>query len=1021
MSFLTKIFGTKSGREIKKISPLIQDINSIYDTLNDKNEDYLIKRTKELRDEVIKKISEQETKQLENLEDKKEIQKIRKEIENNILSNVLPEAFALVKHACRLLCGKKWDVVGQNIDWEMIPYDEQLVGGVVLHQGKISEMKTGEGKTLVATMPIYLNALSGRGVHVVTVNDYLAQRDAEWMGKVFETLGMSVGYILNSMTPEERKKAYNCDVTYGTNNEFGFDYLRDNMTIDSEHLVQRLHHYAVIDEVDSVLIDEARTPLIISGPVETTINQSYIDLRRPVQSLVHQQNQLVSELVRKAEDCLKLEKPSQEDLNNAGTLLLKAKRGLPKHRMLQKLFQEQGNLKLANSVESGYIAEKKLHELDEDLYFAIDEHSNSVDLSDKGREFLSPDNPETFTIPDLGEMLSDIDDDSSLSDSQKKLNKEKSYQLHSQRSSKIHYLNQLLKAYTLFTKDIEYVVQNGQVLIVDEFTGRILPGRRFSGGLHQALEAKENVKIEKETQTLASITIQNYFRMYDKLSGMTGTADTEAAEFEKIYNLGVTVIPTHKPIIRKDNDDAIYKNKRAKYKAVINEVSDYFKNGQPVLIGTISVEVSELLSKMLKQKGIPHNVLNAKQHQSEAEIVAKAGLKKAITIATNMAGRGTDIKLGSGVEKLGGLHIIGTSRHESRRIDLQLRGRSGRQGDNGSSKFYVSLEDDLMRLFNMDAVAGVMDRMSYDEDQELSAGLLNRAVSNAQKKVEERNFGIRKHLLEYDDVLNQQREIIYDLRNKALLSESIKPSVEEFIYDFVYNIFDNLDIKDINNWDWQALNQDLMSHLLIEIDESSLKNSQDKEQIVETVYNLAMDYYTEKEQLIPLELLRKLEKFIVLRTIDEKWRNHLLAMDQLREGIGLRAFGQKNPLIEYKSEAYTFFQELMINLQSSVIQRIFHAQIQDSSNQQQENPLEKNINLSHPDVESIPPADVESIPPSVDEPSKKQDIVNIPKVNSEEKIGRNQKIKVRNSNGDEIEIKFKKLASYIEKGYQRVE
>jgi len=424
---------------------------------------------------------------------------------------------------------------------------------------------------------------------------------------------------------------------------------------------------------------------------------------------------------------------------------------------------------------------------------------------------------------------------------------------------------------------------------------------------------------------------------------------------------------------------------------------------------------------MLKQKGIPHNVLNAKQHQSEAEIVANAGLKKAITIATNMAGRGTDIKLGSGVEKLGGLHIIGTSRHESRRIDLQLRGRSGRQGDNGSSKFYVSLEDDLMRLFNMDAVAGVMDRMSYDEDQELSAGLLNRAVSNAQKKVEERNFGIRKHLLEYDDVLNQQREIIYDLRNKALLSESIKPSVEEFIYDFVYNIFDNLDIKDINNWDWQALNQDLMSHLLIEIDESSLKNSQDKEQIVETVYNLAIDYYTEKEQLIPLELLRKLEKFIVLRTIDEKWRNHLLAMDQLREGIGLRAFGQKNPLIEYKSEAYTFFQELMINLQSSVIQRIFHAQIQDSSNQQQENPLEKNINLSHPDVESIPPADVESVPPSVDEPSKKQDIVNIPKVNSEEKIGRNQKIKVRNSNGDEIEIKFKKLASYIEKGYQRVE
>ncbi len=1011
MSFLTKIFGTKSDREIKKIFPVVQEINSIYDSLEGKNEDYLVQRTQELQKKVVEEISKKEQ-ELDSLDDRKDIQKARRKIENSVLSEILPESFALVKYASRLLCGKSWDVVGQKIDWEMIPYDEQLIGGIVLHNGKISEMKTGEGKTLVATMPIYLNALSGRGVHVVTVNDYLAQRDAQWMGKLFETLGLSVGYILNSMSPEERKQAYACDVTYGTNNEFGFDYLRDNMTIDPDHLVQRPHHYAIIDEVDSVLIDEARTPLIISGPVETTINQSYIDLRRPVQSLVHQQNQLVSQLVRKAEELLKGDHLSQENLDNAGKLLLQAKRGLPKHKMLQKIFQEQGNLKLANRIESEYIAEKKLHELDEDLYFSIDEHSNSVDLSDKGRESLSPDNPEAFTIPDLGEMLTDIDDDDSLSDDQKRLKKEKAYQLHSERSSKIHYLNQLLKAYTLFDKDIEYVVQNGQVLIVDEFTGRILPGRRFSGGLHQALEAKENVKIEKETQTLASITIQNYFRMYDKLSGMTGTADTEAPEFENIYNLGVTVIPTHQPVVRKDYDDAIYKNKRAKYKAVINEISSYYQKGQPVLIGTISVEVSELLSKMLKQKGIPHNVLNAKHHQSEAEIVAKAGLKKAITIATNMAGRGTDIKLGEGVQELGGLHIIGTSRHESRRIDLQLRGRSGRQGDSGSSKFYVSLEDDLMRLFNMEAVAGVMDRMSYDEDQELSAGLLNRAVSNAQKKVEERNFGIRKHLLEYDDVLNQQREIIYDLRNKALLSESIKPSIQEFIYDFIDNIFDGLDMNDIKHWDWQSINQNLMSYLLIDIDKSDFDNVENKDQLVNKIYDIAIDYYDKKEEIIPSDILRKLEKFVVLQTIDEKWRNHLLAMDQLREGIGLRAFGQKNPLIEYKAEAYNFFQELMINLQESAIQRILHAQIQDSSNQEQTSPLNKNIQLSRPNISDVASDDTIQ--------NQQQNVVEST-TNSEEKIGRNEKIKVIDTNGNEIEIKFKKLEFYLQKGYKRVE
>ena len=1007
MTFLAKIFGTKSDREIKKILPIVNQVNQFYDTLKDKDISYLQSRTKELQAVIKKSIEQQESKKLVNIDDSKELKKIRSQITNNVLEHHLIESFALVKHACRLLYDEEWEVVGQKIKWEMIPYDEQIIGGVVLHQGKISEMKTGEGKTLVATFPIYLNALSGRGVHVITVNDYLAQRDAEWMGKVFETLGLTVGFILNSMNPEQRKSSYNCDITYGTNNEFGFDYLRDNMTIDSEFLVQRKHNYAIVDEVDSVLIDEARTPLIISGPVETKINQSYVDLKRPVQSLVVQQTQLISSLVSEAQNILKNDTLSDDDKQKAGLLLLKAKKGLPKFQKLQDLFQEQGTIKMMNAVESEYIAEKKTYLLDEDLLFSIDEQSNSVDLSDRGREALSPDNKDAFTIPDLGELLSDIDE-KNLSDEQKQLQKEKVYKLHSERSSKIHYLSQLLKAYTLFDKDVEYVVQNGQVLIVDEFTGRVLPGRRFSGGLHQALEAKENVKIEKETQTLASITIQNYFRMYDKLSGMTGTADTEAAEFEKIYNLGVTVIPTHRPIKRNDFNDVIYKSMQAKYKAVIKEVGEYYAKGQPVLIGTVSVEVSELLSKMLKQKGIPHNVLNAKQHQSEAQIVSQAGLKKSITIATNMAGRGTDIKLGPGVEELGGLHIIGTARHESRRIDLQLMGRSGRQGDNGSSRFYISLEDDLMRLFNMDRLATYMDRLSMDEDQELSAGMLNRGVSNAQKKVEERNFAMRKHLLEYDDVLNQQREIIYDLRNKALLSDSIKDTINEFIEDFIFDIIGDLDFRQVKEWDWQSINQQINSNLMVNIEVGEIQSLESLDELIDYINEEALKYYKLKEDVIPSELLRKVEKFIVLKTIDEKWRNHLLGMDQLREGIGLRAYGQKNPLIEYKSESYNFFQELMVSLRATVIQRVFHAQVSDQV-QVQQNPLQKNIQLQHDEVVKN---DKNEIPNEV---SQQHDSSN----NSELKLGRNDKVELISPSGERVKVKFKKIDQYLMKGYTR--
>ena len=543
---------------------------------------------------------------------------------------------------------------------------------------------------------------------------------------------------------------------------------------------------------------------------------------------------------------------------------------------------------------------------------------------------------------------------------------------------------------------------------VDEFTGRVLPGRRFSGGLHQALEAKENVKIEKETQTLASITIQNYFRMYDKLSGMTGTADTEAAEFEKIYNLGVTVIPTHRPIKRNDFNDVIYKSMQAKYKAVIKEVGEYYAKGQPVLIGTVSVEVSELLSKMLKQKGIPHNVLNAKQHQSEAQIVSQAGLKKSITIATNMAGRGTDIKLGPGVEELGGLHIIGTARHESRRIDLQLMGRSGRQGDNGSSRFYISLEDDLMRLFNMDRLATYMDRLSMDEDQELSAGMLNRGVSNAQKKVEERNFAMRKHLLEYDDVLNQQREIIYDLRNKALLSDSIKDTINEFIEDFIFDIIGDLDFRQVKEWDWQSINQQINSNLMVNIEVGEIQSLESLDELIDYINEEALKYYKLKEDVIPSELLRKVEKFIVLKTIDEKWRNHLLGMDQLREGIGLRAYGQKNPLIEYKSESYNFFQELMVSLRATVIQRVFHAQVSDQV-QAQQNPLQKNIQLQHDEVVKN---DKNEIPNEV---SQQHDSSN----NSELKLGRNDKVELISPSGERVKVKFKKIDQYLMKGYTR--
>jgi len=640
MSLLTKAFGTKSDREIKSLWPIVKEIKTIAESIKSKSDDDLIQRTQEMRSEVVA-VREQIEKELSNKKiDKKEIHKQVVKAEQKKLEEFLPEAFAIVKETCRRLIGQSWRVVGQELKWEMDPYDVQLIGAIILHSGKVAEMKTGEGKTLVAAMPMYLNSLTGRGAHLITVNDYLAQRDAEWMGEIYKRLGLSVGFILNTMDNTQRRAAYNCDITFGTNNEFGFDYLRDNMSLTPEDQVQRGHAYAIVDEVDSVLIDEARTPLIISGAVDAPVDSSYKELKPAVQMLYRKQSTLISELVREAENFLKDGKDDE-----AGLKILQANRGMPKHPRLMKLFQEPGMIKLMRSIESNYLRDKILHEVDDDLYFSIDEKSHVLDMTDKGREVLSPNDPEAFIIPDLGELLNDIDNKTDLSKMDRAREVEKVHQLHAERSGKIHNFNQLLRAYSMYEKDVEYVVQDGKVLIVDEFTGRILPGRRYSEGLHQALEAKENVTIERETQTLATITIQNYFRLYDKLSGMTGTAETEAEELGSIYSLDVTVIPTNVDVIRNDSQDLVYKTKREKYNAVIDEIAECYKKGQPTLVGTVTVEVSELLSRMLKRKGIPHNVLNAKQHQSEAEIVQRAGQPGAVTIATNMAGRGTDIKL----------------------------------------------------------------------------------------------------------------------------------------------------------------------------------------------------------------------------------------------------------------------------------------------------------------------------------------------------------------------------------------
>jgi preprotein translocase subunit SecA len=938
LKIFEKIFGSKHEKDIKKIQPLVDSINALSSSLQPLSDEDFRRKGIELKTRVRNRLQPFEQRRQEILTglDRPDIgtdeaeqlngrlEQLLDEYETAtaaVLDEVLPEAFTLVKETCRRLKGHRYMVVGHEMIWDMVPYDVQLIGGIVLHQGKIAEMATGEGKTLVSTLPVFLNALTGRGVHVVTVNDYLAQRDKEWMNPVFAYHGFSVGVILTGLRPEERRSQYQCDITYGTNNELGFDYLRDNMAGTPEEMVQRDFYYGIVDEVDSVLVDEARTPLIISGPVPHADNSKYQEIKPWVEQLVRSQQNLVASFLNEAEKLIKKD-PNDFD---AGLKLLRAKRGQPKNSRFLKTISHQGVAKLIQSVENEYLKDnaRRMHEVDDELYFSIEEKANTIDLTDKGREFLSRlshQDRDLFLLPDVGTEVAAIEADGSLSTAEKIHRKDDVYRLFADRSERLHNISQLLKAYSLFSKDDEYVVQNGQVLIVDEFTGRILPGRRYSDGLHQAIEAKENVKIEGETQTMATITIQNFFRLYKKLAGMTGTAETEASEFYEIYKLDVVVIPTNRPVVRRDLDDLVFKTRREKYNAIIGKVVELQEKGQPVLVGTTSVEVSETLSRMLRAKRIEHNVLNAKQHEREAEIVSLAGQKRSVTIATNMAGRGTDIKLGEGVRDLGGLFILGSERHESRRIDRQLRGRSGRQGDPGESVFFVSLEDELMRLFGSERVISVMDKLGHEEGDVIEHSMITKSIERAQKKVEEQNFAIRKRLLEYDDVMNQQREVIYSRRRSALLKDRLTGDVLDLLHDYCTTVVRKYHAEN----DVAGLEEQVLRELSVEfrVDRREMEK-EPVETTADRLYAAARDFYRRKNEVVPESVMGQIEKYAVLSVIDQKWREHLREIDTLREGINLRAYGQKDPLLEYKQEAYNLFVTLFREIELETLSLAF--------------------------------------------------------------------------------------------------
>jgi preprotein translocase subunit SecA len=933
-----KIFGSKNDREVRKLRPMVGKINEIEATLQSLSDDALREKTVELKAK------------LSAIEDLAELR--------TALDEALPEAFAIVKSACRRLCGKDVTVRGHPLKWEMVPFDVQLIGGYALHSGRIAEMATGEGKTLVATLPVYLNALSGRGVHVVTVNDYLAARDSEWMGAVYRFLGLTVGCILHDQSPAVRREQYACDITYGTNAEFGFDYLRDNgMATRLEDQVQRGHYFAIVDEVDSILIDEARVPLIISGPaVVSNETNFYTQFKPAVEGLVATQQKLCARYLREAEELIaKLHpkdgaapKDSAEIEQELGLLLYRVKIGDPRNVEFHRLLEAPENQRFMNKAEVELHADqskKSLYEQKEELFFATDEKGHEADLTEKGRTTLRPGDPDAFVLPDLNVAFHEIDTGPEVDAQKRREMKAKLQTEFEAKAQQIHAISQLLKAYSLYLKDVQYVVQENKVIIVDENTGRLMTGRRWSDGLHQAVEAKEGVEIEGENQTLATITIQNYFRLYHKLAGMTGTAETEAGEFLDIYKLGVLVIPTNRPVARKDSNDSVYKTKREKFNAVLKEIQTIHEQGRPILVGTVSVETSEQVSRMLKKVGIVHSVLNAKFHQQEAEIVARAGFRGGVTIATNMAGRGTDIKLGAGVPDAGGLHVIGTERHESRRIDRQLRGRCARQGDPGSSHFFISLEDDLMRLFGSDRISRYMEKLGLEEGQELEHSMLNRSIETAQKRVEQHNFQIRKRTLEYDDVMNKQREVIYGFRNEVIHTDDARDRLMDIMEEVVIQKVEEFSAAgtEPQEWnirglaDWVNLNFPLS---MPEEEIVKAANAGTETPVEGSVFEAMSpaqfsacnfisksirDAYELKISFEHPEALKSLERFTILSAIDKLWQEHLYGMDSLRNSIGLRAYGQRDPLIEYKAEAFKIFEELMVNIKTEVCHNIFRS------------------------------------------------------------------------------------------------
>ncbi len=1019
--FLMKIFGNKSEKDMKELMPFVSKINAEWEKLKALDIDSLRDISAQMKAEIheyikaesdeiaeYKRRVDEENPTIEEREEiYNEIDKIEKNIDDKveeILTKLLPKAFALVKETAsrfkenqdivvkatqmdrdlsvdhdfvdidgdNAIWHNSWTAGGNKTVWEMVHYDVQLIGGTVLHQGKIAEMATGEGKTLVATLPVFLNALSGRGVHVVTVNDYLAKRDSEWMGPLYMFHGLSVDCIdKHQPNSEARKRAYMCDITFGTNNEFGFDYLRDNMAIRPEDLVQRKLNYAIVDEVDSVLIDDARTPLIISGPVaKKSTDELFVEYRPRVERLVKLQRDFVQKIFNEAKVLLASDDPKKRQ--EGGVLLLRAHKGLPKYTPLIKFLSEQGNKAILIKTENEYMAEnnRRMPEITDPLYFVIEEKQNSVELTDKGHDTItaSGEDPEFFILPDIGDKLADLEH-SDLSEEERLAKKDELVQQYSVKSERVHTINQLLKAYAMFEKDVEYVVMDNQVKIVDEQTGRIMEGRRYSDGLHQAIEAKEGVKVEAATQTFATITLQNYFRMYHKLAGMTGTAETEAGEFWDIYKLDVVVIPTNRPILRNDNNDLVYKTKREKYNAVIAEIERLLAEGRPVLVGTTSVEVSELLSRMLTIRHIPHQVLNAKLHHREADIVAEAGKKGTVTIATNMAGRGTDIKLSAEVKDAGGLAIIGTERHDSRRVDRQLRGRAGRQGDPGSSQFFVSLEDNLMRLFSSERIIKVMDSLGHEEGDVIQHSMITKSIERAQKKVEENHYGVRKRLLEYDDVMNSQRTVIYKQRRSALLGERIGVAIANNTFDLCAAF-----VEQIKKNGLEAFKQDVLRYMSVDFDveKDNFKNLKASDQaevlykevreayerkmatVTKLVYPVIKDVYENKSDIyknivipftdgtkgyninVNLEkayksngeaLIRALEKSVMLVYIDDSWREHLREMDDLKQSVQNAHYEQKDPLVIYKYESFDLFRNMIDEINKKVVSTLMKVQI----------------------------------------------------------------------------------------------